>query len=114
MPWRCCVPGCKGYDEAKSMGVVFHGLPTRDPPRCRDTPVSRYSGVRVCSATLNPKTTRRTSGQDTEHPAETDAEERRCVPSVFPGRERAEPGCTAAPAPATKRRRTQVKAPHRS
>uniref|UniRef100_A0A3B5A816 THAP domain-containing protein 1 n=1 Tax=Stegastes partitus TaxID=144197 RepID=A0A3B5A816_9TELE len=62
MPWRCCVPGCKGYDEAKSMGVVFHGLPTRDPQRCRtwlkaiqnprfdeNTPVSRYSGVRVCS-----------------------------------------------------------------
>eukprot|EP00064_Thunnus_orientalis_P015520 superscaffoldBa00002889_g15574 len=51
----CSVPGCKGYKKARSRGVVFHSLPTRDPGRCRkwlkaiqnpkfdeNTPVAKY------------------------------------------------------------------------
>lgn len=62
MPGMCSVPGCKGYRKARSRGVVFHSLPTRDPGRCRrwlkairnpkfdeDTPVSKYGNIRVCS-----------------------------------------------------------------
>lgn len=58
----CSVPGCKGYKKARSRGVVFHSLPTRDPGRCRkwlkaiqnpkfdeDTPVAKYGNIRVCS-----------------------------------------------------------------
>ncbi|XP_065813934.1 THAP domain-containing protein 7 [Labrus bergylta] len=121
MPWRCCVPGCKGYDEAKSMGVVFHGLPTRDPPRCRvwlkaiqnprfdeDTPVSRYSGVRVCSLHFKPEDYEEDFRAKILNIPPKPTLRSGAVPSVFPGRERAEPGCTAAPAPATKRRRTQA------
>ncbi|KAI3377880.1 hypothetical protein L3Q82_009019, partial [Scortum barcoo] len=62
MPGMCSVPGCKGYKKARSRGVVFHSLPTRDPERCRkwlkaiqspkfdeNTPVSKYGNIRVCS-----------------------------------------------------------------
>ncbi|XP_059209098.1 uncharacterized protein LOC131988095 [Centropristis striata] len=62
MPGMCSVPGCRGYRKARSRGVVFHSLPTRDPQRCRswlkaiqspkfneNTPVSKYGNIRVCS-----------------------------------------------------------------
>lgn len=62
MPGVCSVPGCKGYKKARSRGVVFHSLPTRDPERCRkwlkaiqnpkfdeNTPVNKYGNIRVCS-----------------------------------------------------------------
>ncbi|XP_051255360.1 THAP domain-containing protein 7-like [Dicentrarchus labrax] len=121
MPWRCCVPGCKGYDEARSMGVVFHGLPTRDPPRCRawlraiqnprldeDTPVSRYSGVRVCSLHFTPEDYEEDFRAKILNTAPKPVLKSGAVPSVFPGRERGEPGCTDTEAPAPKRARTQT------
>lgn len=67
MPGMCSVPGCKGYKKARSRGVVFHSLPTRDPERCRkwlkairnpkfdeNTPVSKYGNIRVCSQHFTP------------------------------------------------------------
>ncbi|XP_068426837.1 uncharacterized protein [Clinocottus analis] len=103
MPWRCCVPGCKGYDEAKSMGVIFHGLPTRDPPRCRAwlrairnpryderTPASRYGGVRVCSLHFQPEDYEEDFRAKILNVAPKPALKSRAVPTVFPGRGRAE------------------------
>lgn len=68
MPGMCSVPGCKGYRKARSRGVVFHSLPTRDPGRCRkwlkaiqnpkfdeNTPVSKYGNIRVCSQHFKPE-----------------------------------------------------------
>ncbi|XP_010735907.3 uncharacterized protein LOC104924300 isoform X2 [Larimichthys crocea] len=68
MPGMCSVPGCKGYKKARSRGVVFHSLPTRDPGRCREwlkaiqnpkfdenTPVSKYGNIRVCSQHFKPE-----------------------------------------------------------
>ncbi|XP_054473151.1 uncharacterized protein LOC129105905 [Anoplopoma fimbria] len=68
MPGMCSVPGCKGYKKARSRGVVFHSLPTRDPERCRkwlkaiqsprfdeNTPVSKYGNIRVCSQHFKPE-----------------------------------------------------------
>ncbi|XP_026172453.1 uncharacterized protein LOC113136151 [Mastacembelus armatus] len=115
MPWRCCVPGCRGYDEAKSMGVVFHGLPTRDPQRCRtwlrairnprfdeNTPVSKYSGVRVCSLHFTPEDYEEDFRAKILNIAPKPTLKSGAVPSVFPGRD------TDGPAPAPKRTRTQA------
>ncbi|KAF1392881.1 hypothetical protein PFLUV_G00032640 [Perca fluviatilis] len=68
MPGMCSVPGCKGYKKARSRGVVFHSLPTRDPGRCRkwlkaihnpkfdeNTSVSKYGNIRVCSQHFKPE-----------------------------------------------------------
>ncbi|XP_042344225.1 THAP domain-containing protein 1-like [Plectropomus leopardus] len=68
MPGMCSVPGCKGYRKARSRGVVFHSLPTRDPQRCRkwlqaiqspkfdeNTPTSKYGSIRVCSQHFKPE-----------------------------------------------------------
>uniref|UniRef100_A0A3B5ASI0 THAP domain-containing protein 1 n=1 Tax=Stegastes partitus TaxID=144197 RepID=A0A3B5ASI0_9TELE len=68
MPGVCSVPGCMGYKEARSRGVVFHSLPTRDPERCRkwlkaihnpkfdeNTPVIKYGNIRVCSQHFKPE-----------------------------------------------------------
>ncbi|XP_076593496.1 uncharacterized protein LOC143324687 [Chaetodon auriga] len=121
MPWRCCVPGCKGYDEAKSMGVVFHGLPTRDPQRCRtwlkaiqnprldeNTPVSKYSGVRVCSLHFKPEDYEEDFRAKILNIAPKPMLKSGAVPSVFPGRQLGEPGGTEASPPAPKRSRTQA------
>ncbi|XP_074474403.1 uncharacterized protein LOC141757668 isoform X2 [Sebastes fasciatus] len=67
MPGMCSVPGCKGYRKARSRGVVFHSLPTRDPQRCRlwlkaihspkfneHTPVGKYGNIIVCSQHFKP------------------------------------------------------------
>ncbi|XP_029283502.1 uncharacterized protein LOC115005697 isoform X2 [Cottoperca gobio] len=102
MPWRCCVPGCKGYDEAKSMGVIFHGLPTRDPQRCTtwlqairnprydpdNTPVSKYSGVRVCSLHFQPEDYEEDFRAKILNITPKPVLKSGAVPSVFPGRER--------------------------
>ncbi|XP_074510531.1 uncharacterized protein LOC141779544 [Sebastes fasciatus] len=122
MPWRCCVPGCKGYDEAKSMGVVFHGLPTRDPQRCRTwlnairnprfdehTPVNKYSGVRVCSLHFQPEDYEEDFRAKILNIAPKPVLKSGAVPSVFPGRQHAEPGSAADTSPpAPKRSRTQA------
>ncbi|XP_078101238.1 uncharacterized protein LOC144513923 [Sander vitreus] len=121
MPWRCCVPGCKGYDEAKSMGVVFHGLPTRDPQRCKtwlkaiqsprfdeNTPVSKYSGVRVCSLHFQPEDYEEDFRAKILNIAPKPVLKSGAVPSVFPGREPSEPGRTETSPPAPKRSRTQA------
>ncbi|XP_044062808.1 uncharacterized protein LOC122881111 [Siniperca chuatsi] len=121
MPWRCCVPGCKGYDEAKSMGVVFHGLPTRDPQRCRtwltaiqnprfdeNTPVSRYSGVRVCSLHFKPEDYEEDFRAKILNITPKPMLKSGAVPSVFPGRRHAEPGRTDSSPPAPKRSRPQT------
>ncbi|XP_039973050.1 uncharacterized protein LOC120783832 [Xiphias gladius] len=120
MPWRCCVPGCKGYDEAKSMGVVFHGLPTRDPQRCRtwltaiqnprydeNTPVSKYSGVRVCSLHFKPEDYEEDFRAKILNITPKPTLKSGAVPSVFPGREQGEPVGTDPSPPAPKRARTQ-------
>ncbi|XP_067456411.1 uncharacterized protein [Thunnus thynnus] len=119
MPWRCCVPGCKGYDEAKSLGVVFHGLPTRDPPRCRtwlkaiqnprlheDMPASKYSGVRVCSLHFQPEDYEEDFRAKILNTPPKPTLKSGAVPSVFPGREHREPGSADASPPAAKRSRT--------
>nr|XP_046255405.1 uncharacterized protein LOC124064746 [Scatophagus argus] len=121
MPWRCCVPGCKGYNEAKSMGVVFHGLPTRDPQRCRtwlkaiqnprldeNTPVSKYSGVRVCSLHFKPDDYEEDFRARILNTAPKPMLKSGAVPSVFPGRQRGEAGSSGSASPAAKRGRTQV------
>ncbi|XP_031733144.1 uncharacterized protein LOC116399852 [Anarrhichthys ocellatus] len=121
MPWRCCVPGCKGYDEAKSMGVVFHGLPTRDPQRCRtwlkairnprfdeDTPVSRYGGVRVCSLHFTPDDYEQDFRAKILNVAPKPVLKSGAVPSVFPGREHGEPAGNEASPPDPKRTRTET------
>ncbi|XP_008300191.1 uncharacterized protein LOC103372349 [Stegastes partitus] len=118
MPWRCCVPGCKGYDEAKSMGVVFHGLPTRDPQRCRtwlkaiqnprfdeNTPVSRYSGVRVCSLHFTAEDYEEDFRAKILNIAPKPMLKGGAVPSVFPGRQSGEPRRADTSAPAPKRQR---------
>uniref|UniRef100_A0A8C2WZR5 THAP domain-containing protein 1 n=1 Tax=Cyclopterus lumpus TaxID=8103 RepID=A0A8C2WZR5_CYCLU len=99
MPWRCCVPGCRGYDEARAVGVVFHGLPTRDPPRCRAwlrairnprfderTPASRYGGVRVCSLHFRPEDYEEDFRAKILNVAPRPALKSGAVPSLFPGR----------------------------
>lgn len=121
MPWRCCVPGCKGYDEARSMGVVFHGLPTRDPQRCRtwlraiqnprfdeNTPSSKYSGVRVCSLHFTPEDYEEDFRAKILNIAPRPTLKSDAVPSVFPGRRLGEAGGSDTP-PVPKRRRTPVK-----
>ncbi|XP_049902332.1 uncharacterized protein LOC126391527 [Epinephelus moara] len=121
MPWRCCVPGCKGYDEAKSMGVIFHGLPTRDPQRCKiwlkaiqnprfdeNTPVSKYSGVRVCSLHFQPEDYEEDFRAKILNIAPKPVLKSGAVPSVFPGRQHGEPGSADTSPPAPKRTRTQV------
>nr|XP_020473077.1 uncharacterized protein LOC109970091 [Monopterus albus] len=121
MPWRCCVPGCKGYDEAKSMGVVFHGLPTRDPQRCRtwlkairnprfdeNTPISKYSGVRVCSLHFKTEDYEEDIRAKIMNIAPKPMLKSGAVPSVFPGREHGEPHGTVASPPTPKRTRTQA------
>ncbi|KAM7382804.1 hypothetical protein PAMP_002511 [Pampus punctatissimus] len=121
MPWRCCVPGCKGYDEARAMGVVFHGLPTRDPPRCRawlkaiqnprlheDMPASKYSGVRVCSLHFQPEDYEEDVRAKILNITPRPTLKSGAVPSVFPGREHREPGNADTFPPAPKRSRTQT------
>ncbi|KAG7231665.1 hypothetical protein INR49_010755 [Caranx melampygus] len=121
MPWRCCVPGCRSYDEAKSMGVVFHGLPTRDPQRCRtwlnairnprydeNTPVSRYSGVRVCSLHFTPDDYEEDFRAKILNVAPKALLKSGAVPSVFPGRGEPEPGTMEPTTPAPKRSRTRL------
>ncbi|KAM9352697.1 uncharacterized protein ABDE67_005073 [Symphorus nematophorus] len=121
MPWRCCVPGCKGYDEARSMGVVFHGLPTRDPQRCRtwlrairnprldeDTPVSKYSGVRVCSLHFKPEDYEEDFRAKILNIPPKPALKSGAVPSVFPGREHREAGSGDTTEPPKKRSRAQT------
>ncbi|XP_045900903.1 peroxynitrite isomerase THAP4-like [Micropterus dolomieu] len=122
MPWRCCVPGCKGYEEAKSRGVVFHGLPTRDPQRCRtwlkaiqnprfdeDTPVSKYSGVRVCSLHFKPEDYEEDFRAKILNVTPKPTLKSGAVPSVFPGRQRGQPGSSdASPPPPPKRSRAQT------
>ncbi|XP_062421607.1 uncharacterized protein zgc:158320 isoform X2 [Pungitius pungitius] len=122
MPWRCCVPGCKGYDEARSMGVVFHGLPTRDPQRCRawlnairsprldeHTPASRYGGVRVCSLHFQPEDYEEDFRARILNVAPRPVLKSAAVPSVFPrAAASGEPGGADASPSAPKRSRTQA------
>ncbi|XP_073321292.1 uncharacterized protein [Pagrus major] len=101
MPGMCSVPGCKGYRKARSRGVVFHSLPTRDPGRCRkwlkaiqnprfdeNTPVSKYGNIRVCSQHFKPE------DYDPDIQAELMKTTPRkilkshVIPSVFSGRQR--------------------------
>lgn len=103
------------------MGVIFHGLPTRDPARCRlwlraiqnprfteDTPACKYSGVRVCSLHFKPEDYEEDFRAKILNVAPKPSLKSGAVPSVFPGRECAEPGCGAASPPAPKRSKPQV------
>lgn len=103
------------------MGVVFHGLPTRDPQRCRtwlkaiqnprldeNTPVSKYSGVRVCSLHFKPEDYEEDFRAKILNIAPKPMLKSGAVPSVFPGRPLGEPGGSEASPPAPKRSRTQV------
>lgn len=103
------------------MGVVFHGLPTRDPQRCRiwlkaiqnprfdeNTPVSKYSGVRVCSLHFKPEDYEEDFRAKILNIAPKPMLKSGAVPSVFPGRQRGEPGGSDSSPPAPKRSRTPV------
>lgn len=103
------------------MGVVFHGLPTRDPPRCRtwlraiqnprlheNIPVSKYSGVRVCSLHFRPEDYEEDFKAKILNIPPKPMLKSGAVPSVFPGRPHGEPGSTGTSPPAPKRSRTQV------
>lgn len=103
------------------MGVVFHGLPTRDPQRCRtwlraiqnprfdeNTPSSKYSGVRVCSLHFTPEDYEEDFRAKILNIAPRPTLKSGAVPSVFPGRRLGEAGGSDTP-PVPKRRRTPVK-----
>lgn len=103
------------------MGVVFHGLPTRDPQRCRtwlkeiqnprfdeNTPASKYSGVRVCSLHFQPDDYEEDFRAKILNIAPKPVLKSGAVPSVFPGRQHDEPGSADTSPPAPKRSRTQA------
>lgn len=98
------------------MGVVFHGLPTRDPPRCRawlraiqsprfdeNTPASKYSSVRVCSLHFTPQDYEEDFRAKILNIPPKPVLKNGAVPSVFPGTKYSEPGRrgTSASAPLT-------------
>lgn len=115
------MPGCKGYKKARSRGVVFHSLPTRDPGRCRkwlkaiqnpkfdeNTPVSKYGNIRVCSQHF------KTEDYEPDIQAELMKTTPRkilksnVIPSVFSGRQQED---LSTSLPSDDMRQTEAKAP---
>nr|XP_046242257.1 uncharacterized protein LOC124057754 [Scatophagus argus] len=101
MPGMCSVPGCKGYKKARSRGVVFHSLPTRDPERCRkwlkaiqnpkfdeNTPVSKYGNIRVCSQHFKPEDYEPDIQAELMKTTPRKILKSNVIPSVFYGRQR--------------------------
>ncbi|XP_071344466.1 uncharacterized protein [Trachinotus anak] len=100
MPGMCSVPGCKGYRKARSRGVVFHSLPTRDPERCRkwlkaihnpkfdeNTPVSKYGNIRVCSQHFKPEDYEPDIQAELMKTTPRKILRSKVIPSVFSGRQ---------------------------
>ncbi|XP_044053080.1 uncharacterized protein LOC122876591 isoform X2 [Siniperca chuatsi] len=121
MPGMCSVPGCKGYKKARSRGVVFHSLPTRDPERCRkwlkaiqnpkfdeNTPVSKYGNIRVCSQHFKPEDYEPDIQAELMKTTPRKILKSHVIPSVFSGRQQEE---LSTPLPADDRSRTEAKAP---
>ncbi|XP_049906764.1 uncharacterized protein LOC126394139 isoform X3 [Epinephelus moara] len=110
MPGMCSVPGCKGYKKARSRGVVFHSLPTRDPERCRkwlkaiqspkfdeNTPVSKYGNIRVCSQHFKPEDYEPDIQAELMKTTPRKILKSNVIPTVFSGRQQ-EDLCTYLPA----------------
>ncbi|GAA6227812.1 uncharacterized protein LOC108877765 isoform X1 [Lates japonicus] len=100
MPGMCSVPGCKGYKKARSRGVVFHSLPTRDPERCRkwlkaiqnpkfdeNTPVGKYGNIRVCSQHFKPEDYEPDIQAELMKTTPRKILKSNAIPSVFSGRQ---------------------------
>ncbi|XP_032370017.1 uncharacterized protein LOC116688243 [Etheostoma spectabile] len=103
MPGMCSVPGCKGYKKARSRGVVFHSLPTRDPGRCRkwlkaiqnpkfdeNTPVRKYGNIRVCSQHFKPEDYEPDIQAEVMKTTPRKILKSGVVPTVFSGRQQAD------------------------
>ncbi|XP_076583808.1 uncharacterized protein LOC143319097 [Chaetodon auriga] len=121
MPGMCSVPGCKGYKKARSRGVVFHSLPTRDPGRCRkwlkaiqnpkfdeNTPVSKYGNIRVCSQHFKADDYEPDIQAELMKTTPRKILKSNVIPSVFSGRQ---PEDLSASLPADDTSLTQAKAP---
>ncbi|XP_049906779.1 uncharacterized protein LOC126394139 isoform X5 [Epinephelus moara] len=104
------MPGCKGYKKARSRGVVFHSLPTRDPERCRkwlkaiqspkfdeNTPVSKYGNIRVCSQHFKPEDYEPDIQAELMKTTPRKILKSNVIPTVFSGRQQ-EDLCTYLPA----------------
>lgn len=115
------MPGCKGYKKARSRGVVFHSLPTRDPERCRkwlkavqnpkfdeNTPVSKYGNIRVCSQHFKPEDYEPDIQAELMKTTPRKILKSNVIPSVFSGRQLEH---LRTPLPADDRSRTEVNAP---
>ncbi|XP_039989138.1 uncharacterized protein LOC120793277 isoform X2 [Xiphias gladius] len=121
MPGMCSVPGCKGYKKARSRGVVFHSLPTRDPERCRkwlkaiqnpkfdeNTPVNKYGNIRVCSQHFKPHDYEPDIQAELMKTTPRKILKYNVIPSVFSGRQQEDPSTSL---PAGDSSRTEPKAP---
>ncbi|XP_030271471.1 uncharacterized protein LOC115580887 [Sparus aurata] len=121
MPGMCSVPGCKGYRKARSRGVVFHSLPTRDPGRCRkwlkaiqnpkfdeNTPVSKYGNIRVCSQHFKPEDYEPDIQAELMKTTPRKILKSHVIPSVFSGRQQEDVNTSL---PADDSSRTEAKAP---
>ncbi|XP_044204586.1 uncharacterized protein LOC122980530 isoform X3 [Thunnus albacares] len=121
MPGMCSVPGCKGYKKARSRGVVFHSLPTRDPRRCRkwlkaiqnpkfdeNTPVAKYGNIRVCSQHFQPEDYEPDIQAELMKTTPRKILKSDVIPSVFSGRR---PEDLSTSLPADDRSRTEVNTP---
>uniref|UniRef100_A0A3Q1BHM0 THAP domain-containing protein 1 n=1 Tax=Amphiprion ocellaris TaxID=80972 RepID=A0A3Q1BHM0_AMPOC len=108
----------KATTRPSTWGSFFHGLPTRDPQRCRtwlkaiqnprfdeNTPVSKYSGVRVCSLHFTAEDYEEDFRGKILNIAPKPMLKSGAVPSVFPGRHSGALGRTDTSAPAPKRRK---------
>ncbi|XP_031702730.1 uncharacterized protein LOC116383215 [Anarrhichthys ocellatus] len=113
----CSVPGCKGYKKARSRGVVFHSLPTRDLERCRtwlkaiqsprfdeDTPVSKYGNIRVCSQHFQPEDYEPDIQAEFMKTTPRKVLKSNVIPTIFSGRQREN---LSASLPAGDRSRTE-------
>uniref|UniRef100_A0AAQ5WYP8 THAP-type domain-containing protein n=1 Tax=Amphiprion ocellaris TaxID=80972 RepID=A0AAQ5WYP8_AMPOC len=111
----------KATTRPSTWGSFFHGLPTRDPQRCRtwlkaiqnprfdeNTPVSKYSGVRVCSLHFTAEDYEEDFRGKILNIAPKPMLKSGAVPSVFPGRHSGALGRTDTSAPAPKRRKIPV------
>ncbi|XP_042282671.1 uncharacterized protein LOC121907198 isoform X2 [Thunnus maccoyii] len=121
MPGMCSVPGCKGYKKARSRGVVFHSLPTRDPGRCRkwlkaiqnpkfdeNTPVAKYGNIRVCSQHFQPEDYEPDIQAELMKTTPRKILKSDVIPSVFSGRRQED---LSTSLPADDRSRTEVNTP---
>ncbi|XP_029284602.1 uncharacterized protein LOC115006471 isoform X2 [Cottoperca gobio] len=121
MPGMCSVPGCKGYKKARSRGVVFHSLPTRDSERCRkwlkaiqspkfdeSTPVSKYGNIRVCSQHFKLEDYEPDIQAELMKTTPRKILKSNVIPTIFTGRQQDD---LSSSVPAEDQSRTQAKSP---